>query len=162
MRTYDFSPLFRHSVGFDRLEQLLDAVSNRVEQSNGYPPYNIEAIGENAYRISMAVAGFGEADLEIVQSQNSLVITGKSGEDSGEVTYLHRGIANRAFERKFELADHVKVVSANLENGLLVVDLEREIPEALKPRTIEVKKGPAKSFADSAKKLLGADGKKAA
>lgn len=157
MHRYDFSPLFRYSVGFDRLERLLDAASSRVEQSPSYPPYNIESVTDNAYRITVAVAGFSEGDLDITQRENALVISGKSGTAGENAEYLHRGIANRAFERRFDLADHVKVVAANLENGMLTVDLEREIPEALKPRQIDIKKGPAQSLAAKAKKLLGAE-----
>lgn len=138
MTTFDFSPLYRTSIGFDRLANLLSS-AQRVEQGSGYPPYNILAEDENRYRISMAVAGFGEDDLEITSEQNTLTVTGKraeEGEDAGR--FLHRGIANRAFERRFNLADHVRVTGASLENGLLHIDLEREIPEAMKPRKIEI------------------------
>jgi len=136
MRTIDFSPLFRHSVGFDRLQRLADAAL-QTDSANGYPPYNIEQLGEDGYRISMAVAGFGEADLDVTVTENTLVISGKI-DDAEDVTYLHRGIAGRAFERRFELADHIKVSGANLVNGLLQVDLVREVPEEKKPRNISI------------------------
>jgi molecular chaperone IbpA len=139
MRSFDFSPLFRATVGFDRVFDLLDTVGNDGPAANGYPPYNIEKLGENSYRITMAVAGFGEGDLSIVQQENGLTVAGKL-QDRGEGApqYLHRGIAARAFERKFELADFVKVSGARLSNGLLHIELEREVPEARKPRTIAI------------------------
>ena len=139
MRTYDFSPLFRSTVGFDRLARVLDSVAG--EQAPSYPPYNIEKTGEDAYRITMAVAGFGDADLDIHTRENKLVIAGKieRGDDTEGRSFLHRGIAGRSFERQFSLADHIKVAAASLENGLLHVDLVREVPEAMKPRSIEIK-----------------------
>ena len=144
MTTFDFSPLFRTSVGFDRMASMLNSAS-RLEQSGGYPPYNIKSLDENNYQITMAVAGFSETDLEITSEQNVLTISGKRGEDGeGEGTYLHRGIANRSFERRFNLADHVKVTGAALENGLLHITLEREIPEAMRPRKIEISSGNAR------------------
>lgn len=144
MTTFDFSPLYRNSIGFDRLASLL-ASAQRVEQGGGYPPYNIASEDENRYRITMAVAGFAQEDLDITSEQNTLTVTGKRAEekDSAE-RYLHRGIANRAFERRFNLADHVRVTGASLENGLLHIDLEREIPEAMKPRKIEIGTGSAR------------------
>ncbi|MBX6323762.1 MAG: Hsp20 family protein [Rhodospirillaceae bacterium] len=141
MRGYDLTPLYRFSVGFDRMARLLDAASRVDDSAASYPPYNIEITGENAYRISMAVAGFGEKDLSIVAQENSLVISGRVEKPENEKQYLHRGIASRAFERKFELADHIKVVGASLVNGLLNVDLVREVPEAAKPRTIRIETG---------------------
>lgn len=143
MRTLDLSPLYRASVGFDRLFQTLDTASRVEDSAFSYPPYNIEKVSEDAYRIVMAVAGFGEGDLDITAKENSLVISGRKdkAEDESEVTYLHRGIANRAFERRFDLADHIKVTGAKLENGLLSVELVREIPEAKKPRTIAITSG---------------------
>jgi len=138
MRTYDLSPLFRSTVGFDRMSRFLDAALNADESAVGYPPYNIEKTGEDTYRIVMAVAGFGEDDLEIVSNENTLVIKGRARTDDEEVTYLHRGIAGRAFERRFQLADYVNVQGAELRNGLLFVELKREVPEALKPRTIAI------------------------
>lgn len=140
MTTFDFSPLYRNSVGFDRFASLLSAAS-RQEQGTSYPPYNIRTLGEDHYQITMAVAGFSEKDLDITTEQNRLLVTGelKDAEDE-QAEYLHRGIATRAFERRFNLADHVKVVGASLENGLLHIDLEREVPEAMKPRSIKISK----------------------
>ena len=162
MRTYDFSPLFRYSVGFDRLEKMLDSTARRQGQSPSYPPYNIESIDDNAYRISIAVAGFSETDLDISQAENTLIVKGNRSTNDGTVNYLHRGIANRSFERRFDLADHVKVTIANLDNGMLTIQLEREVPEALKPRQIEISKGSTAGIVDEAKKLLGAEDKQAA
>jgi len=144
MRTIDFSPLFRHSVGFERMQRLLDASARMDSSGPTYPPYNIEQTGEDAYRISMAVAGFGEQDLDVTVEENSLVVTGKMADGSEKETYLHRGIARRAFERRFELADHIKVVGGSLDNGLLNIDLEREVPEEKKPRKITIEGKDAK------------------
>jgi len=146
MRTYDFAPLFRSSVGFDHMARVLDSLS-ASEAAPAYPPYNIEKTGEDQYRITMAVAGFGEKDIEIRTQDNKLVIAGRieKGDETEERTFLHRGIAERAFERQFSLADHVKVVAASLENGLLHVDLAREVPEAMKPRTIQINAANGKS-----------------
>lgn len=140
MNTFDLSPLYRTAIGFDRLADMLSN-AQRVD-SNGYPPYNIESLGEDRYRITMAIAGFGSDDLEIVSEQNTLTVSGnKSGNedsDNGERQFLYRGIANRSFERRFQLADHVKVAGADLENGLLHIELQRELPERMKPRKIEI------------------------
>jgi molecular chaperone IbpA len=140
MRTaFDFSPFYRSSIGFDRVFNLLEN-ANRVTSLDNWPPYDIVKTGDDSYRISMAVAGFGQSQLSITQQQNMLVVSGeKSADGSGE--YLHRGIAGRDFERRFELADPVKVSGAALENGLLTIDLKREIPEAMKPRRIEIGAG---------------------
>ena len=137
MRTIDFSPLFRHSVGFDRMQRLLDSAA-QAEQSTAYPPYNIEQVGEDGYQVTVAVAGFSDDELDITLTDRSLVVTGKSGRDESESNYLHRGIAGRAFERRFELADHIQVKGAKLENGLLHIALERIVPENEKPRRIEI------------------------
>jgi len=139
MTTFDFSPLFRTSVGYDRLASLLNS-ANRVEQNGGYPPYNIVSSGENQYRITMAVAGFSESELSITSEHNKLVVTGEKAEDeeSEGTQFLYRGIATRSFERRFNLADHVRVSGARLDNGLLHIELEREIPEEMKPRKIEI------------------------
>jgi len=140
MRTFDLAPLYRSTVGFDRLFSMLDA----RDTSPGYPPYNIERTGENDYRITIAVAGFGESDLSIEAKENTLTVKGEKQERqevNGEV--LYQGIAARAFERQFQLADHVQVKSASLENGLLHVDLVREIPEAKRPRQIPIGGGKA-------------------
>ena len=144
MTTFDFSPLYRTSVGFDRLASLMSSAT-RQDQGNSYPPYNIRVTSEDHYRITMAVAGFSENDIDITSEQNRLVVTGKSSDDSEEQgEYLHRGIATRAFERRFNLADHVNVIGASLEDGLLHIDLEREIPEAMKPRTIKIGKSKSR------------------
>ncbi|MDZ4737376.1 MAG: Hsp20 family protein [Rhodospirillaceae bacterium] len=139
MRGFDLTPLFRSSIGFDRMRDLMEA-TQRMSDAPAYPPYNIEKLGENAYRITMAVAGFGENDLTIVAQDNSLVIAGKveREESADEPKFLHRGIAGRTFERRFELAEHIRVNGASLENGLLHVDLVREVPEAMKPRQIKI------------------------
>jgi len=137
MRTnLDLSPLFRSSIGFDRIFDLLESAS-RVETLDNWPPYDITKAGEDAYRITMAVAGFTPDELTITHEPNLLVVSG-SKSDEGTGQYLHRGIAGRAFRRKFELADHVKVTGASLENGLLTIDLLRELPEEMKPRRIEI------------------------
>ena len=141
MRAYDFSPLFRSTVGFDRVSRLLDAALQQGEAGNGYPPYNIVALGENQYRITMAVAGFTEADVEMTQIENTLVVKGKSVRDDEKLNYLHRGIAGRSFEHRFQLADHIQVAGATLKNGLLDIELVREIPEAKKPRSIRIQNG---------------------
>ncbi len=141
MRTIDFSPLFRHSVGFDRMQRLMDSALE-TEQSNAYPPYNIEQVGENGYHVTLAVAGFASDDLDITLTERTLVVSGKMSEHEGERTFLHRGIAGRAFERRFELADHIEVKGAALENGLLHIQLERSVPEEQKPRKIEISATP--------------------
>ena len=140
MRHFDLTPLYRSTIGFDRLGSLLDTLTSFEGDAPSYPPYNIERVGENEYRISMAVAGFGEADLSLEVKENTLSISGEklSETDESGMTYLHRGIAARSFERRFQLADHVVVKGASLENGLLHVDLVRELPEATKPRTIPI------------------------
>lgn len=137
MTTLDFTPLYRTSVGFDRLASLLSS-AQRPEQGSGYPPYNIRAVDENQYEVTMAVAGFSEQELDIVTEPNVLRVTGQRAEEEEEGNYLHRGIATRSFERRFNLADHVKVTGAQLRNGLLHIQLEREIPEAMKPRKISI------------------------
>ena len=140
MNTFDFSPYFRSSVGFDRLFDLLDNAT-RAEDP-GYPPYNIERTGDDSYRITMAVAGFGPDELSAVAQENVLTVSGRQKDDKGQKgQYLHRGIAGRAFERRFNLADYVKVVGASLANGLLHVELKREVPEAVKPRSIKIEAG---------------------
>ncbi len=140
MRTFDLSPLYRSTVGFDRLFNLLD---EGAPAGAGYPPYNIERVAENDYAITMAVAGFAEEDISIEVKENGLLVSGaKTESDEAETReFLHRGIATRSFERRFQLADHVEVKGARLENGLLTIELERVIPEALKPRRIEIQNG---------------------
>ena len=144
MRGFDYSPFYRATVGFDRVFDLLDSVAGQAS-SNGYPPYNIEKAGDNAYRIVMAVAGFAEAELNVTQKENELLVTGQSAPNADEgKQYLYRGIAGRNFERRFQLADHVKVVGAKLANGLLTIELERVIPEEKKARAIQIEAQAAK------------------
>ena len=143
MRTIDFTPLYRSAVGFDRLAGLLESAA-RTGQESGWPPYNIETTGENAYRIEIAVAGFRPDELNIEVKENLLTVTGRktaNDDASANRTYLHRGLAERDFERRFQLADYVVVTEASLDNGLLAVSLKRELPEALKPRRIEIATG---------------------
>ncbi|MGO1074075.1 Hsp20 family protein [Inquilinus sp. CA228] len=143
MRTLDLSPLFRSTIGIDRMSRLLDSALQSDTAAPSYPPYNIEKTGEDAYRITMAVAGFGEDDLEVVTSENTLTIRAKTTSDEEEKSrvFLHRGIAGRAFERRFQLADYIKVGGATLVNGLLNIELVREVPEAQKPRTVKIAVG---------------------
>ncbi|WP_127116061.1 Hsp20 family protein [Shimia sediminis] len=141
MRSFDFAPLYRSSVGFDQIANMMDRVLSNEGSQNSYPPYNIEKTAEDAYRISIAVAGFSAEDLGIEVKQNALVVTARKADETEEKTYLHRGIATRAFERRFHLADHVRVTGASHADGMLHIDLEREIPEALKPRRIEIASG---------------------
>ncbi len=137
MNTFDLTPLYRTAIGFDRLADMLSNAA-RVD-GNGYPPYNIESRGEDQYRITMAVAGFSQDDIEIVSEQNTLTISGrKSDGDEEDGEFLYRGIANRSFERRFQLADHVRVETAEMENGLLHIELRRELPERMKPRRIAI------------------------
>lgn len=137
MRNFDFSPLYRTAIGFDRL---FNMVENSAGSNNGgYPPYNIEQSADNNYRITMAVAGFSEDQIDITQQQNRLVVTGtKSENHEDSVNYLYQGIAERNFERKFQLDDHIKVIGADMKNGMLHIDLKREVPEEAKPRRIEI------------------------
>ena len=135
MLNYDFAPLFRSTIGFDRIMSLLDTATSANE--GGFPPYNIEKVDEDKYKIVLAVAGFGDEDLSIEQKEETLLIAGRKRQEQG-TTYLHRGLAGRAFETRFQLADHVKVTGARLANGLLEVDLAREVPEALKPLRIAI------------------------
>lgn len=139
--TFDFSPLFRSSIGFDRVFNLLEN-SARAEQFGNWPPYDIARTGEDGYRITMALAGFAENELTITHEPNLLTVVGEKNDEEGR-EFLYHGIAGRAFRRRFELADHVKVVGASLVNGLLTIDLERELPEEMKPRRIAINAGPA-------------------
>ncbi len=136
MRTFDFAPLYRSAIGFDRLAQLLDG--QNVDPQPTYPPYNIELIDDDKYLITMAVAGFDRSELELEVERDALKITGRKQRDDQAKTYLHRGIAARNFEHRFQIADHVKVVSAKVASGLLNIELVREIPEAMKPRKISI------------------------
>ena len=146
MRHVDFSPLYRSTVGFDRLFSMLDTLA-QPESAQTYPPYNIERTGEDAYRITMAVAGFGENEISIEAHRNVLTVKGEKSEETANdgAELLYRGIASRAFERRFQLADHVEVSGATVKNGLLHVDLKRNVPEEMKPRKIAIGSAPAKS-----------------
>ena len=137
---FDFTPFLRSSVGFENLNRLIDSVARAAEGDTSFPPYNIEKLGDDAYRITMAVAGFARDELDIPVQENTLVITGKAADEvqPAERTFLHRGIAKRAFERRFQLADVIKVTGASFENGLLNVELKREVPEHKKPRKVEI------------------------
>jgi len=141
MRTIDFSPLYRSAIGFDRMANLLDSVSQNETKQSSYPPYNIELTGDDTYRITMAIAGFADKDLDVQLEQNRLTVSGKKEQTDKPKEFLHQGIAERGFERRFQLADHVRVENAQLENGLLHIDLLREIPEAMKPQKIEIGTG---------------------
>ena len=141
MRHTDFAPLYRSTVGFDRLFKLLDTVGGPETDAPTFPPYDIEKLGENSYRIVMAVAGFGREELEVEVKENTLTVNGKKADGDTDKEYLHRGIAKRNFERRFQLADHVQVTGADVVDGLLNIDLVRELPERMKPRTIAIGSG---------------------
>lgn len=140
MTSFDFSPLYRSAIGFDHLASLLDSINNSDRSATSYPPYNIELVKDDNYRITMAVAGFGEDDINVEVENNTLTVSSQRQEEGGDNSrnYLHRGIAERNFRRQFKLADHIKVTGANMANGLLHIDLVREIPEAMKPRQIAI------------------------
>jgi molecular chaperone IbpA len=144
MRNFDFAPLYRATVGFDRIADLLDRVSTTDVTQPSYPPYNIEKTDENAYRISVAVAGFTPDELSVEVKEASLIIAARKSDDANSGQYLHRGIATRAFERRFALADHMRVTGASHENGMLHIELVREMPEALKPRRIQIARATGK------------------
>ena len=143
MRSYDFAPLYRATVGFDQIADMMDRVLTNDVTQPSYPPYNIEKTADDAYRISIAVAGFSDDDLSVEVKEGALLVSAKKADEDASRTYLHRGIATRAFQRRFHLADHVRVVGASHVDGMLHIDLEREIPEALKPRRIEIAKADA-------------------
>ena len=154
MRNMDLTPLYRASVGFDRIADLMDRALTSEVAAPTYPPYNIDKTGENAYRISIAVAGFAADDLSVEMKDGAVIVSARKAEEDAGKTYLHRGIATRAFERRFALADHVRVEGASHVDGMLHIDLVREIPEALKPRKIEIAKSAARTLdADEVKKL---------
>lgn len=161
MLTYDFAPLLRTAIGFDRLARQLEAAA-RHDEAAGYPPYNIECSGEDRYRITLAVAGFAEGDLDIEVTENSLVVSGRKADREGEPAYLYKGIATRDFSRRFELADFVQVTGANLSDGLLTIDLKRELPEEKKPRRIAIKAEAPKGLLEKARKLIEPAAKKKA
>ncbi len=141
MRRFDLAPLYRATVGFDQIADMMDRIITDTASAPSYPPYNIEKTADDAWRISIAVAGFAEEDLSVEVRENALIVSAKKATDEEERTYLHRGIANRAFERRFALAEHVRVTGASHVNGMLNIDLKREVPEALKPRRIEISNG---------------------
>ena len=161
MVTFDFSPFYRSTIGFDRMAQLLETATRVSEIDNGYPPYNIEAVGEDHYRLTVAVAGFAEDELDIHVRENTLYVAGDKKDEGGAAQFLHRGIAGRSFRKQFRLADHVRVEDAWLDSGLLTIDLVRELPEAMKPRRIEITSAAPKSLVSRAKKLLGSEAKAA-
>ena len=138
MRNFDLAPLYRATVGFDQIADMMDRVLASDISQPTYPPYNIEKLADDAYRISIAVAGFSDADLSVEVKEGALVVSARKADEDEAKTYLHRGIATRAFDRRFQLADHVRAVQASHENGMLHIDLVREVPEALKPRRIEI------------------------
>jgi molecular chaperone IbpA len=155
MTTFDFSPLFRTAIGFDRLARLMDAATSGADAPS-YPPYNIEKTGEDTYRLTMAVAGFRPEDLDLVVKENTLVVSGKVTTEGQKTEMLHRGIAGRAFERRFVLADHIVVDGADLQNGLLHVGLKRVVPEALKPRRIEIGSASPRAVANDSQEAVQA------
>ena len=142
MRTFDLSPLYRATVGFDQIADLMDRVLATDVATPNYPPYNIEKLGDDAWRITVAVAGFSDAELSVELRENALVVAARKAEDDSARRYLHRSIATRAFERRFHLADHVRVTGATHADGMLHIDLAREVPEALRPRRIEIARAP--------------------
>jgi molecular chaperone IbpA len=155
MTTFDFAPLFRTAIGFDRLARLVDTAVSNTEAS-GYPPYNIEKLGDESYRLTMAVAGFKPEELELTVKDNTLVISGRPAVEAPKHEVLYRGIAGRAFERRFVLADHIVVEGADMNNGLLHVGLKRVVPEALKPRRIEVNAGTKPVIANDSSETVKA------
>lgn len=163
MRNYDFSPLYRQFVGFDRMADLIDTASRAATAQDSYPPYNVVQTSEDGYRIELAVAGFSDADFDLQAHENVLTITARKEEAANAPetaeTYLHRGIAQRGFERRFQLADHVRVISAELTHGLLTISLKRELPEALKPRKIAIN---GVSSGQSDQKVIAAKGRRKA
>lgn len=144
MRTFDLAPLYRATVGFDQIADMMDRLVSSDAGASNYPPYNIEKTGDDGWRISIAVAGFSAADLNVELRENALIVSGRKVEEEGDRRFLHRGIATRAFDRRFTLADHVRVTDASHEDGMLHIDLVREVPEALKPRRIEIANGSSK------------------
>ena len=152
MSTFDFSPMLRYSVGFDRMQRQLDMASAKTEVT--YPPYNIETDGNDAYRVTVAVAGYDKKDINITLEEDKLNISGDKNDEPEKLQYLHRGIASRSFNLKFNLADHIKVIDASLTNGVLTVDLERIVPEALKPRQISINTHKIKPLTNKSSKII--------
>jgi len=162
MSRYDFSPLFRSTIGFDRMANLLDAAMKTADSDISYPPYDIVQADDDHYRITLSLAGFTEEELTVEQQDRSLVVSGSKKERKESSSFLHRGIATRDFRHEFQLADHVSVTGANLSNGLLTIDLVREVPEDMKPRRIEIREGAPAGLIGKAKKLLSDKSQKAA
>ncbi|WP_286830472.1 MULTISPECIES: Hsp20 family protein [Kordiimonas] len=154
MTRFNFDPLFRTTIGFDRLARLMDAAEQQAEPSSSFPPYDIMMDGDDRYRITMSVAGFSREDIDIQAQENLLTIVGRKEQKETGGEYLHRGIAERDFKTEFQLADHVEVKGANLSDGLLTIDLVRDVPEEKRPKTIEIKSSAPAGFLDKAKKLL--------
>jgi len=161
MANFDFSPFYRSTIGFDRMAQLLENAQSVKDVEKSYPPYDIEAVGEDHYRVTIAAAGFAKSDLVVEVRENTLHVSGMKTGDRADAQYLHRGIGQRNFNQQFRIADYVKMENAWLDNGLLTIDLVRELPEAMKPRTIVITSGAPTEVISKAKKLLGSD-KKAA
>lgn len=159
MANFDFTPFYRSTIGFDRMAQLLENAQSVKDVEKSYPPYDIETAGEDHYRVTIAVAGFTKSDLIVEVRENTLHVSGKKTDERVGAQYLHRGIGPRTFSRQFRIADHVKMENAWLENGLLTIDLVRELPEAMKPRTIVITSGAPAEIISKAKKLLGGDKK---
>lgn len=154
MRGFDFAPLYRASVGFDQIADMMDRVLSNESTQPSYPPYNIEKIADDAWRISIAVAGFSDEELNVEVRENSLIVTAKKAKEEVQTTFLHRGIATRAFERRFHLADHVRVTGASHVDGMLNIDLQREVPDALKPRRISISAATVEAKAVESKKKV--------
>ena len=159
MMTYDFTPFYRSTIGFDRMARFLENATRVAHVDNSYPPYNIEAIGDEHYRVTLAVAGFSRDELDLQVREDMLHIAGRKTDEAAEPNFLHQGIAGRSFQKQFRLADHVKVENAWLNNGLLTIDLVREIPEEMKPRSIAIETSAPKKIVSKAKKLLTGDNK---
>ncbi|HEX9875917.1 MAG TPA: Hsp20 family protein [Gammaproteobacteria bacterium] len=161
MTNFDFSPFYRSTIGFDRMAQLLENAQSVKDVEKSYPPYDIEAVGKDHYRVTIAAAGFAKSDLIVEVRENTLHVSGKKTDERDDAQYLYRGIGQRAFDRQFRIADHVKMENAWLENGLLTMDLVRELPESMKPRTIAIASGAPTEIMSKEKTQLGGD-KKAA
>ena len=159
MMTYDFTPFYRSTIGFDRMARFLENATHVADVDNGYPPYNIEAVGDDHYRVTLAVAGFSRDELDLYVREDTLHIAGRQTDEAAEPSFLHRGIAGRSFQKQFRLADHVKVENVWLDNGLLTIDLLREIPEEMKPRSIAIETSAPKTIVAKSKKLLTGDNK---
>ena len=161
MMTYDFTPFYRSTIGFDRMARFLEHATRVADVDSGYPPYNIEAVGDEHYRVTLAVAGFSRDELDLQVREDTLHVAGRQTDEAAEPNFLHQGIASRSFQKQFRLADHVKVENAWLDNGLLTIDLVREIPEEMKPRSIPIATSAPKAVISKAKKLLSGENKAA-